>query len=76
MEISAILQRNSLYNGSHKHDGEVYPSVWFLTSYLNRNVMFTIFHNQIFFLLVRKDEKRRSVSISVFKYLEGDSDAS
>lgn len=38
--------------------------------------MFTIFHNQIFFLLVRKGEKGKSVSISIFKYLEGDSDAS
>lgn len=36
--------------------------------------MFTTFHNQIFFLLVRKDEKGMSVAISIFKYLEGDSD--
>lgn len=46
----------------------------FLTSYLSRNVMFITFHNKIFFLLVRKDEKGKSVAISIFKYLEGDSD--
>lgn len=38
--------------------------------------MFTTFHNQVFFLLVRKVEKRKSAAISVFKYLEGDSDYS
>lgn len=65
-----------LNNGSYKHEQnrEVYPSVGFLISYLSRNVMFTTFHNQIFFLLVRKDEKGMSVAISIFKYLEGDSD--
>lgn len=65
-----------LNTGSYKYgqNREVYPSVGFLTSYLSRNVMFTTFHNQIFFLLVRKDEKRKSVAISIFKYLEGDSD--
>lgn len=36
--------------------------------------MFTTFHNQIFFMLARKDEKGKSVTISIFKYLEGDSD--
>lgn len=66
----------SLNNGSYKHEQnrEIYPSVGFLTSYLCRNVMFTTFYNQIYFLLVRKDEKRKSVAISSFKYLEGDSD--
>ena len=36
--------------------------------------MFTTFHNQVFFLLVRKDEKGKFVVLSIFKYLEGDRD--
>lgn len=72
----ASEKQYSLNNGSYKHEQnrEIYPSVGFLTSYLSRNVMFTTFHNQILFLLVRKDEKRKSVAISTFKHLEGDSD--
>lgn len=38
--------------------------------------MFTTFYNQIFFLLVRKDERGKTVAISMFKYLEGNSDDS
>lgn len=52
---------------------EVHPSVWFLTLYLNRNVMFTMFHNQRFFLLIKKVEKMKHVAIFILKYLEGDS---
>lgn len=36
--------------------------------------MFTTLHNQIFFLLVRKNEKGNFVALSIFKYLEGDRD--
>lgn len=36
--------------------------------------MFTTFHNQILFLLLRKDEKGKFVTLSIFKYLEGDRD--
>lgn len=65
-----------LNNGSNKYEQnrEVYPSVGFLTSYFSRNVMFTNFYNQILFLLAKKDKKGKSVAISIFKYLEGDSD--
>lgn len=34
--------------------------------------MFTTFHNQRFFLLVKKVEKRKPVAIFILKYLEGD----
>lgn len=36
--------------------------------------MFTTLHNQIFFLLVRKDETEKFVALSILKYLEGDRD--
>lgn len=35
--------------------------------------MFIMFHNQRFFFLVKKVEKRKPVAIFILKYLEGDS---